>query len=140
MGLSPRAETFFDSYLDAFGRMDPAAVAGHFAFPLHMTSDGDEVGLTSVPDEATWRDEIARLVSFYGDIGVVTARMLAADSVELSPRVEHAVIHWQLEDAAGGDLYDFHAVYTLADAGGETRIVALAHDELPRALGFVARG
>ena len=138
MGLSDRASAFFDSYVKAFEAMDPDAIAGHFAFPFHMTSDGDEVDLTSVPDADTWRGEIGRLVSFYGDIRAASARMLSATSIELSPRVEHAAIHWQLVDADGGDLYDFHGVYTLADAGGATRIVALAHDELPRALAFAS--
>ena len=140
MGLSDRATAFFDSYVKAFEAMDPEAIGGHFAFPFHLTSDGDEVNLTSVPDDETWRGELGRLLSFYRDIGTASARMLSASSIELSPRVEHAAIHWQLVDAAGGDLYDFNAVYTLADAGGAARIVALAHDELPRALAFASRG
>ena len=139
MGLSARAEAFFDSYVAAFERMDAGAIAGHFAFPFHMTSDGDEVGLTAVPDAATWQGEIERLVGFYRDMGVASARMLEASSWELSPRVEHASIHWKLQDSPGNDLYDFHAVYTLAEVDGATRVVALAHDELPRALAFAAR-
>lgn len=140
MGLSERATAFFDSYLAAFESMDAGAVAGHFGFPLHMTSDADEVGLTTVADVEAWRAEIDRLVSFYRDVGVASARMISASSAELSPRVEHVSIHWQLHDAGGADLYDFHAVYTLAEVDGATRIVALAHDELPRALAFASRG
>lgn len=136
MSLSQRAAAFFDSYVATFETLDPAAIAEHFAFPLHMASDGDEVALTTVPDIEAWRDEISRLVSFYRDMRVATARMLESSSTELSPRVEHAFVHWQLQDASGGDLYDFHAVYTLVDAGGATRVAALAHDELPRALEF----
>jgi hypothetical protein len=136
MGLSSRAAGFFESYVGAFERLDPDAIAAHFAFPLHLTGDGDDVGLTSVPDGAAWRDELGRLVGFYRDIGVSSARMLSASSAELSPRVEHASIHWQLHDAEGNDLYDFHAVYTLVEADGGTRVAALAHDELPRALAF----
>lgn len=140
MELSARARAFFDSYIAAFERLEPEAIAGHFAFPLHLTGDGDDVDVTSVPDEATWRGEIGRLVGFYRDIGVSSARMLSTQSIELSPRVEHAAIHWQLHDDKGTDLYDFHAVYTLAEVGGGTKIVALAHDELPRALAFATRG
>lgn len=136
MELSDRAAAFFASYVAAFEAMDPEEIAHHFAFPLHMTSDADDVALASIPDEVTWRVEIGRLVGFYRDAGVASARMLAARSVELSARVEHAAIHWQLEDADGADLYDFHAVYTLVEAGGATKIGALAHDELPRALAF----
>lgn len=139
MELSSRARAFFESYVASFETMDPGEIVVHFAFPLHMTSDGDEVGLSSIPDDATWRAEIGRLVRFYGDIGATSARILAAESIELSERVEHAAVHWQVHDAEGGDLYDFHAVYTLVEAGGRMRIAALAHDELPRALAFATR-
>lgn len=138
MDLSDRAASFFEAYVTAFETMDAAEIVRHFAFPLHMTSDGDDVELASIPDADTWRGEIGRLVGFYRDIGAASARIVAGRSVELSPRVEHAAVHWQLEDARGDDLYDFHAVYTLVDSNGATRIAALAHDELPRALGFAA--
>lgn len=136
MSLSQRATAFFESYVIAFESLEPDAITEHFAFPFHMASDGDEVSLTTVPDAASWREEIGGLVSFYRDMGVATGRMIESSSTELSPRVEHAFVHWQLADAGGADLYDFHAVYTLVDAGGATRIAALAHDEVPRALAF----
>lgn len=136
MSLSQRATAFFDSYLTAFEALDPGAIAEHFTFPLHLTGDGDDVDVKSVPDAETWRGELGGLVSFYRDMGVVSARMLESSSTELSPHVEHAFVHWQLRDAGGGDLYDFHAVYTLVEVAGATKVAAIAHDELPRALAF----
>lgn len=140
MELSERAAVFFESYVASFETLEPDAIVAHFAFPLHLTGDGDAVELKTVPDAAAWRDEIGRLVGFYRDMGVASARILEGRSIELSPRVEHAALHWQLESAEGKDLYDFHAVYTLIDGGGETKVAALAHDELPRALAFVSGG
>lgn len=139
MELSDRAAAFFRSYVAAFETMEPDEIVSHFAFPLHMTSDGEEVDLTTVPDAETWRGDIGRLVGFYRDIGAASARIVSGRSVELSPRVEHAAIHWQLHDGKGTDLYDFHAVYTLVESDG-TKIAALAHDELPRALAFASKG
>ena len=139
MDLSDRAAAFFRSYIASFETLEPDEIVQHFAFPLHMTSDGDPVDLTSIPDAATWKGDIGRLVGFYRDIGAASARMLSGRSIELSPRVEHAAIHWQIHDGKGTDLYDFHAVYTLVEADG-TKIAALSHDELPRALAFATKG
>jgi hypothetical protein len=138
--LSGRAAAFFESYVASFETLEPDAIVAHFAFPLHLTGDGDVVDLKTIPDAAAWAAELGGLVGFYRDMGVASARILEGRSVELSPRVEHAALHWQLESADGKDLYDFHAVYTLVDAEGETKIGALAHDELPRAMAFVSGG
>lgn len=139
MALSDRAAAFFDSYVAAFERFDAAAIAAHFAFPCHMTSEtGAEPDLRSIPDEEGWRADIEGLVGFYRSAGVATARMLEASSTPVSGAVEQAAIHWRLEDAAGAEVYDFHAVYTLVERDG-LRIAALAHDELPRVQAFLQR-
>ncbi len=133
MALSERAAAFFDSYVESFERFDAAAIAGHFAFPCHMTSEtGGEPDLRSIPDEDGWRADIEGLVGFYRSARVATARMLEASSTPLSEAVEQATIHWMLEDGSGGNVYDFRAVYTLVERDGALRIGALAHDELPR--------
>ena len=136
---SPRATEFLASYLSAFERLDPAEIAGRFAFPFHMTSDGDPPDLTAVPDAAAWEAQIAQLVGFYRDVGVVSARILEASATVLSPRVEQVAVHWELHDGSGGRLYDFHAVYTLTEVDGSFRIAALAHDELVRVGEFLAQ-
>ena len=41
-------------------------------------------------------------------------------------------VHWQLERADGTSVYDFTAVYTLAQVAGSLKIIAIAHDELSR--------
>lgn len=139
MDPSSRATEFFASYRAAFEARDPAAITEHFAFPFHLTSDGDPPDLTAVPDAATWGGQIERLVGFYRDIGATSARIAEASATALSERVEQVAVHWRLHDAAGNDLYDFHACYTLADVDGSFRIVALAHDELVRVGEFLAR-
>lgn len=138
MDPSSRAVAFFDSYRAAFETLDPAAITEQFAFPFHMTSDGDPPDVTAVPDAATWEEQIGRLVGFYRDIGATSARILDMSSTAISERVEQVAIHWALHDSGGNDLYDFHASYTLADVGGSPKIVALTHDELVRAGEFLA--
>ncbi len=48
----------------------------------------------------------------------------------------HAVtvmrVQWALQRGDREPIYDFTAVYTLVRATGRLRIVALAHDELPK--------
>jgi hypothetical protein len=104
-----------------------------------MTSDAGEVELTAAPARDEWRDQIERLIDMYRAIGVRSARILQMTSTDLSPRVAQTMIHWALRDGSGGDLYDFHALYTLVEVEGELRIGAIAHDEVPRAQDFMAR-
>ena len=140
MALSDRAAAFFQSYVGAFEAFDARAIAGHFAFPCHMTSEtGGEPDLRVIPDEEGWRADVEGLVGFYRSAGVATARMLSASSTPLADGVEQAAIHWMLEDAGGGDVYDFHALYTLVARAGALRIAALAHDELPRVQALLGR-
>lgn len=123
---------FFDSYRVAFERSDSSAVADHFAYPSHVTSDTGEIVLMPVAARDDWAAQIEQLLGTYRRIGVSSARILEQTVTELSPRLTQAVVHWGLYDAAGGLLYRFEAAYTLADVRGALRIAALAHNELPK--------
>ena len=130
---------FFDSYCTAFERSDAAAIADHFAFPCHTTSDTGAMRVIHVADKAEWAGTIEQLLSMYRVIDVSSARVLALAVAELSPRLVQAVVHWGLHDSAGRDLYDFEATYTLAEIEGALRVAALAHNEIPRYEACVAR-
>jgi hypothetical protein len=123
---------FFDSYREAFERLDADAIAGHFAFPCHVASDASEVGVTVADTREEWTEVVERLVGMYRAIGVRSARVLEVRISELSPRLAQAVVHWELHDGDGRALYDFDAAYTLAEVDGAFRAAALAHNEMPR--------
>lgn len=138
--VSGAVATFFKSYVEAFERFDADAIAAHFAYPCHITSDSEPAQLTAVASHDEWKAQIEGLVALYQQFGVSTADILEREEVELGANVTQARIRWQLKDAAGGDLYDFRGVYTLGDLGDGLKITALAHDELPKLMALLASG
>ena len=130
---------FFESYRSAFEHGDAQAIAGHFAFPCHVTSAGDPVSLAAVTTRDDWISTVERLLSMYRTIGVASAEVTRLAATELAPRLAHALVSWTLRDGAGNRLYAFEAVYTLARGGGGWRISAVAHNEIPRYREALAR-
>ena len=124
---------FFESYRAAFERFDAAKIADHFAFPCHVTGDGEPIALLPVADKASWVAQLERLLGMYRAIGVSTARLAGLEVSELSPRLFQAAVHWKLFDAQARPLYAFEAVYTLALVDDDRlRVAAIAHNEMPR--------
>jgi hypothetical protein len=136
---SHEAERFIAAYRTTFESFDVAAIAGCFAFPCQVTSEGDAVTVVAVPSLDAWTPQIARIVGAYRLLGVERAEILDLRAVPVTPRVGHAVVTWGLRGADDAPIYDFHASYTLADTGAGLRIIAIAHDETPRLMAAVAR-
>lgn len=134
----PDGPGFFASYRAAFERYDAAAVADHFAFPIHVDSQGGG-GAITIDGREAWIAQVERLFAMYRAIGVATARVLDLRVTEPSPGAPRAAVRWALDDSAGRRLYEFDAAYTLVTAGGGPRIAAIAHDEVPRYRECVAR-
>jgi hypothetical protein len=130
---------FFESYRRAFERLDASAIADHFVYPSHVTSDGAEVALLVIATREQWMGQAERLLDMYRAIEFRSARVLDVRPVRLSARLVQAVVRWGLYDAVGRLLYDFNAAYTLASVGGVLRIAALAHNEVPRYRECLAR-
>jgi hypothetical protein len=136
---APGVNAFFESYRAAFERFDAPAIADHFAYPSHVTSDTGEIVLMAVAGRQDWIAQVERLIGMYRAIKVSSARVLDLVTTELSPRLIQARIHWALHDGAGRDLYDFDAIYTLASINGALRITAISHNEIPRYRACLAR-
>ena len=136
--LGGRDGRFFESYVAAFARFDAAAIGEHFAFPLHIASDLGEVVSTQVVAADEWPATVEALLTMYREIAVATARIRELVVTPVTPRLVQARVDWTLEDAAGEDLYDFRAIYTLVESDGSLRVGALAHDEIPRLLASTA--
>lgn len=130
---------FFDSYRRAFERYDVGAVAGHFAFPVHIAGDAAEVSVRVVPTRDDWLPQLDRLLGMYRALGVHSARLLESSAHEISEHLVLVTARWALADAAARPLYQFGAAYTLARTDRNLRIVALAHDELPQYQAALAR-
>lgn len=115
-------KAFFESYREAFERLDAAAIADLFAYPGHITSDAGEIVLTPIPAKKEWIHQIEQLLATYRTIGFASARIIDLKPTELSPRLVQASVHWALRDGQGRDLYDFETTYMLARINGNFRI------------------
>ena len=127
-----RVSRFFESYVSAFESFDASAIADHFAYPCHITSEAEPPQLSSSPSHEHWRGQIEGLVALYQQLGVGTATIVEMTENVLSPRVTQARVHWMLRTTAGEEVYDFTGVYTFIEDGDDLKISAIAHDELPR--------
>ncbi len=128
--LQSTISAFFDPYRAAFERQDAAAIADHFAYPGHVTSDAGEIVLVPITSRQEWVGKLEQLLGMYRAIGVATAHVLDLMVTHISPRLAQAHVHWALKNAAGERLYDFDAIYTLAYIGEEFHITAIAHAEM----------
>jgi hypothetical protein len=129
---APNVSSFFESYRSAFERLDAPGIAEHFAFPLYITSDAEEIRPISVTSKQDWIANVERLVEMYRRIGFASARVLDLTTIELSPRLVQAILQWGLYDGEQRTLYEFQAGYTIAEINGDLRITAIAHDEVTR--------
>ncbi len=137
--LHTTISAFFDSYRTAFERQDAAAIADHFAYPGLVTSDAGEIVLVPITHRQEWIGRLEQLLGMYRAVEVGSARVLDLTVTEISPRLVTAQIHWALHTATGERLYDFEAIYTVAQTDGAFHIVAIAHNELPQYQACFAR-
>lgn len=130
--MNGRVADFLETYRAAFERREVAAIADLFAYPCHVTGDGDEVDLAVAVTRTEWVDQVERLADAYRQLRVDSVAIVDAASSQFSPRVARANVTWQLLHASGSTIYEFHALYTLIDCGDRLKIATIVHDETPR--------
>jgi hypothetical protein len=137
--IQASVSAFLDSYRAAFERGDASAVADHFVYPGYVTSDVGKIVLVPITARQEWLGKVEELLGMYQAIKLSSAHILNLALTEISSRLIQAQVHWALHDAAGLRLYDFVAIYTLANIDGAFRIAAIAHNELPQYQACLAR-
>jgi hypothetical protein len=125
-------QDFMDEYRTAFKQADLSALVDCFAFPLQVVSVANGEASSSVASVDEWPAVLERLLRAYKRLGVTDCVPAAVEITEPMDAVAVMRVHWALQRADREPVYDFTAVYTLALATGRLRIVALAHDELPK--------
>jgi hypothetical protein len=130
---------FLESYRDAFERLDAAAIADHFAYPSYIASDADEVTLMQLSNRQDCLTAVEKVVAMHRELEVLSGSIRDLSIVELSPRLTQASLRMEVHDRAGGVLYDFEGIYTLAETRSGWRIAAIAHNQIPRLLECMAR-
>lgn len=125
-------QDFMDQYRTAFKQANLSALVDCFAFPLQVVSVADGEASSSVASVDEWPAVLERLLRAYKRLGVTDCVPAEVEITEPLDAVAVMRVQWALQRADREPVYDFTAVYTLALATGRLRIVALAHDELPK--------
>ena len=140
--MSPReTQAFFESYRDAFNRLDGNAVADlwHCSSGITDSGDGDGDGdggaggaarLTWWPDDAPMRANHIALCAAYRSHHYGRADFTIEQHLALGPN--HAFVHlqWTLQRQDGSLLQQFHTGYQLMRTSvGPRVLLAVAHQE-----------
>jgi hypothetical protein len=132
MKSTAAVRAFFTTYVSAYIRQDARAVCGHFADLVHLSADTGTQVTVHVAKKDEMLKTVTHLLEMYRAIGFVSAEVLALATDEMSPRLVQARLRWLLRGKEGQPLYEFDAMYTLARHTEIFRIIALAHNEVPR--------
>ena len=132
MAAAPAVQSFFEQYRTTFARFDRDALVELFVFPLQLVSATKAAPSVSVVDRNDWPALLDGLFEAYRVLGVTGAEPLELATLDVASDVVSARVHWELRREDGGAIYDFTAIYTLADVSGSFRIAGIAHDELPK--------
>jgi crotonobetainyl-CoA:carnitine CoA-transferase CaiB-like acyl-CoA transferase len=130
--LTADVETFFQTYCAAFEALDTEAIADCVAYPSHIISDSDEVSLIAIANRQQCLATMSRVVELHRQLGAPSGRIHDLSILQLSPRLVQASLRMDVRDRASNHLYDFQAIYSLAKISGAWRIVAIAHNQIPR--------
>jgi hypothetical protein len=121
-----------EKYRSAFASADVEGLLDCFNFPLQVVSITKNRASVSVARTEDWPHVLNELLSSYERLSVAEP---VPESLEVAEPIEGVAfvrVHWALQRANGDPVYDFKAVYTLAQTDSRFRIVAIAHDELPK--------
>ena len=75
---------------------------------------------------------VEKVVAMHRELEAPSGTIRNLSIVELSPRLTQASLTMEVHRRTGGMLYDFQAVYTLAETRTGWRIAAIAHNQIPR--------
>jgi hypothetical protein len=128
-----------ESYLGAFERLDAAAIAEHFAYPSHISSDADDVALLQLSNRQDCLAAVEKVVAMHRELAAPSGSIRDLSITGLSPRLAQASLRMEVNARAGGMLYDFEAFYTLVETPAGWRIAAIAHNQIPRLVACITR-
>ena len=130
-----RTETqaFFETYRDAFNRLDGDAVADLWHSSSGISDSGGEDGharLTWWSEDAPMRTNHRALCDVYRHNDYQSADFELESFVPLGPNHAFAHVHWTLKRHDGSLLQQFHTGYQLMrTAKGPQVLLAVAHQE-----------
>ena len=127
------AQAFFESYRDAFNRLDGNAVANLWHGSSGITDSGDAgatARLTWWNDDAPMRANHVALCAVYRGNHYGRADFAIEQHLPLGPNHAFVHLHWTLQRQDGSLLQQFHTGYQLMrTAQGPRVLLAVAHQE-----------
>ena len=128
-------QSFFETYRDAFNRLDGDAVADLWHSSSGITDSGGSNGsarLTWWSDDAPMRANHRALCDLYRGNDYQRADFELVEHVPLGHNHAFAQLHWVLQRHDGSLLQQFHTGYQLMRiAQGPRVLLAVAHQEKP---------
>ncbi len=129
--MAPDLERLFASYVSAFDRLDPEAIAAHYALPSMLCTN---TGRVVWPDAAAIVENMRQVCEAYRGAGY---RHASYEIVSVAERgTAHAVVDLMWTVERGGRLtpWRFRTGYDLQRQANEWRIVlCVAYEEPPLA-------
>ena len=124
-------QAFFETYRDAFNRLDGDAVADLWHMPSGITNSTEAAAqLTWWGEDKPMRANHRALCDLYRGSGYQRAEFEIVDCVRLGADHTFANLHWRLWRDDGSLLQDFHAGYNLLrSATGPKVLLVTAYEE-----------
>jgi hypothetical protein len=122
MTLDAEIAAFFDRYTAAWDAYDVEALLDCLGFPYLVAT---RAGTHFFEDDAEALVNLEALIDKYRAQGVARIHRLALTVEALPDDAARATVEWRLDDAAGGQVLHFIAIYTLAKDDEGWHIVAI---------------
>ena len=103
-------QAFFESYRDAFNRLDGKAVADLYAEPSGIVQDG---AYTHWPDRRPVAENMEALCGLYREKGFVRAAFEARQFIDQGDKLAVAELQWRIEWTEGQAPWQFKTSYNL---------------------------
>lgn len=126
-------QDFFETYRDAFNRLDGDAVADLWHSASGITDNHGPLGQAQLvwwPEDAPMRANQRALCALYAKADYGRADFEIKTHVPLGRQHVFAHVHWTLKRQDGSLLQQFHTGYqVMQTAAGPRVLLAVAHDE-----------
>lgn len=127
--MRPELQRFFESYREAFNRLDPEAISQHFCVPSMMTGSS---GCAIWVDANQIRTNMDALCEHYRTHGFVAAEFAPRAFIDQPP--DHAVVdlQWTIRRSGERPSSTFRTGYNLRRESGVWRVLlCTAYEEQP---------
>lgn len=114
-------DSFFSHYAERYMASDVDAISAVYEAPLLAVREGRAMHLA---DRAAVDDHLFELMTAYRNAGAARADIAELDVLSLGESGAMVTVRWNVQDATGALLRDFHTTYHLLRDEGTWRILS----------------